>query len=209
MATSSALGLGEVERRHLIFGCLRAALSTGLLVSAYYFFPLHTVTDTHRAGYDALAIVRLGVAAAVFLAVLALEIRSIRRSRHPMLRAGVAMAVVIPLFLIVFAWTYVTISRAQPNAFNIPLSRTDALYFAVTVFSTVGFGDIVPHTDTTRLLVTGQMIADLIVIAVVVRLLIGVGQETKRSAEAAQAELPSDEDDATEPVESDSPLTPH
>jgi hypothetical protein len=32
--------------------------------------------------------------------------------------------------------------RASAASFTEPLTRTDALYFSVTVFSTVGFGDI-------------------------------------------------------------------
>jgi len=36
------------------------------------------------------------------------------------------------------------------------LSHTDGLYFTVTVFSTVGFGDITAKTETARLVVTGR-----------------------------------------------------
>jgi len=35
-------------------------------------------------------------------------------------------------------------------------------YFTVTVFSTVGFGDITAKTEAARLVVTGQMIVDLV-----------------------------------------------
>jgi hypothetical protein len=44
-----------------------------------------------------------------------------------------------------------------------PLTRTDALYFTVTVFPTVGFGDITARSETARIVVTGQMIADLVI----------------------------------------------
>ena len=44
------------------------------------------------------------------------------------------------------------------------LSRTDALYFTVTVFSTVGFGDISPTSESARLVVSGQMILDLFIL---------------------------------------------
>jgi voltage-gated potassium channel len=90
-----------------------------------------------------------------------------------LLRATVAMATVIPLFLIVFAWIYLTLARSDPASFGEPLSRISALYFTVTVFSTVGFGDIVAKTDVARLVVTIQMIADLAVVALVIRLIFG------------------------------------
>ena len=57
-----------------------------------------------------------------------------------------------------------------------------ALYFTVTIFSTVGFGDITPKTDLARLVTTVQMLADLAVIAVVVRLILGTAS---RSADRA------------------------
>jgi voltage-gated potassium channel len=38
------------------------------------------------------------------------------------------------------------------------IDRTDSLYFTVTVFATVGFGDIFPASQMARLVVTAQMI---------------------------------------------------
>jgi hypothetical protein len=117
---------------------------------------------------------RLTVALVIFVAVLANEIRSITINDHPILRASVSMATVIPLFLVLFAWIYLTMSHSDPRAFSSPLSRTKALYFAVSIFSTVGFGDIVPKLDISRIVVMVQMITDLIVVVVVVRLIFGV-----------------------------------
>ena len=53
------------------------------------------------------------------------------------------------------------------------MTRTNALYFTVTVFATVGFGDITADTEAARLLVTGQMILDLIIIGVGARVIVG------------------------------------
>jgi len=98
----------------------------------------------------------------------------------------VAMATIIPLFLVLFAWIYLTLSHSDPSAFSEPLTRTSALYFTVTVFSTVGFGDIVPRIDPARLVCTVQMLADLAVLAVVVRLIFGAaarGVDRRREPE--------------------------
>ena len=123
--------------------------------------------------------IRIGAAFAIFIAVLTIEIRSITKARHPMLRAGVAMAVVLPLFLLFFAWMYLNMSDANWDTFRVAnMSRTTALYFAVTVFSTVGFGDITPHTDLARLATTLQMLADLAVVAVVIRLILGAASRS-------------------------------
>ena len=90
-------------------------------------------------------------------------------SRFPGLRGVEALATSIPLFLLLFASTYVVMDTISASNFSEPLTRTDALYFTVTVFSTVGFGDITAKTEAARLVVTGQMIADLVIIEVAVK----------------------------------------
>lgn len=157
----------DVASHDLVTTALRAIVSATVLLLLYYFVPVES--HPHES-----VLLRLTVALALFVAVLTVEVRAISRNRHPMLRAGVAMATVIPLFLVVFAWTYLTLLHSDPAAFGSPLTRTDSLYFTVTVFSTVGFGDITPKTEVVRLVVTVQMLADLAVIAVVVRLILGV-----------------------------------
>jgi hypothetical protein len=117
--------------------------------------------------------------------VLANEIRLIPGHQRPILRAAVAMATIIPLFLILFAWIYLTMARADPAAFGVPLSRISALYFTVTVFSTVGFGDFAPRTDVARLVVTVQMLTDLAVVAVVIRLILGAASRGAARQEEA------------------------
>jgi ACR3 family arsenite efflux pump ArsB len=98
-----------------------------------------------------------------------------------MLRAGVALAVVIPLFILFFAWIYLTMSNADPGTFHGSMDRATALYFTVTIFSTVGFGDITPKTDLARIVCTIQMLADLAVVAIVIRLILGAA--TRSTAE--------------------------
>jgi hypothetical protein len=87
-----------------------------------------------------------------------------------------------------FAWIYLTMSRSDPAAFGGPLDRASALYFTVTVFSTVGFGDITPKTDLARLVTTVQMLADLAVVAVVIRLILGAASRgtAERRREAGE-----------------------
>ena len=92
------------------------------------------------------------------------QVRSIIRSSFPLLRGVEALATSIPLFLLLFAATYVVLATMSASNFSQPLSRTDAIYFTVTVFATVGFGDITAKAEVARLVVTGQMLADLIVL---------------------------------------------
>jgi heme/copper-type cytochrome/quinol oxidase subunit 2 len=112
----------------------------------------------------------IGLVALVVL--VCFQVRWIVRSPSPGLRGVEALATSIPLFLLLFAATYVVLATLSMSNFGQPLSRTDVLYFTVTVFATVGFGDITAKTETARLVVTGQMIADLVVIGLATKVVI-------------------------------------
>ena len=88
-----------------------------------------------------------------------------------MLRAIEALAVLVPVYLLIFARIYVANSQNDPAGFSSPLDHVTALYFTVTVFATVGFGDIVALTDSMKLLVTAQMLLNLVVLGLGIRLL--------------------------------------
>ena len=94
----------------------------------------------------------------------------ILRAAHPAAKAIEALTLTGPLFLLLFASTYFLMSQADGGNFNVSgLTRSDTLYFTVTVFTTVGFGDIVATSHSARALVTVQMILDLILIGAVIR----------------------------------------
>jgi hypothetical protein len=97
------------------------------------------------------------------------------------------MAIVIPFFVAVFAWIYLTLSWSAPEALGGSLTRTEALYFTVTVLSTVGFGDITPKTDVARVIVMIQMVLDFLVLGVVVRLIIDSARRRSREIRAAHS----------------------
>ncbi|MFJ9940763.1 potassium channel family protein [Streptomyces erythrochromogenes] len=155
------------RRRHVLLGhCLRATASAGLLTALYYLAPL-------EGGFGILTVLTLVLGLLAFGLLTAWQVSAITRSQYPRLSALEAMATAVPLFLFVFSATYFMLSESLPDSFNESLNRTDALYFTVTVFATVGFGDIVPTTGTGRVLTTVQMIADLIVVGVIAKALFG------------------------------------
>jgi voltage-gated potassium channel len=63
--------------------------------------------------------------------------------------------------------------RASAANFSQPLTRTDALYFSVTVFSTVGFGDITPKSEAERVVLIVQMLGDIVLLGAGARVLLG------------------------------------
>ena len=160
---------------------LRATLTSTVLVVLYYLLPFTAVVD-------ASTFVLLAAGLALFAAVITWQVRSILRSAYPALRAIEALGAAIPLFLMVFATAYVKLADTQAEAFTEPLSRTDALYFTITVFATVGFGDIAPVTDAARITTMVQMVGDLLVVGLVLRLMLGaVKQGRQRRAGASDS----------------------
>jgi voltage-gated potassium channel len=71
---------------------------------------------------------------------------------------------------------YLSNSVGDPAVFTHPLDHTTALYFTVTVFATVGFGDIVAASNAMKLLVTVQMLLNLVVFGLVIRVLTSAAQ---------------------------------
>jgi voltage-gated potassium channel len=168
VSTAPIESLPRAERRRLVvIGLLRAVATTVMVVAAYYLLPL-----------DNLAGVWLGVALAVGLlaltAVVAYQVRAIIRHPHAAVRAVEALAVTVPVFLLLFAATYFMMEQANAGNFNVDsLTRTDSLYFTVTVFATVGFGDIAATSQVARMVVIAQMILDLLVLGLVVKVFVG------------------------------------
>jgi voltage-gated potassium channel len=72
------------------------------------------------------------------------------------------------------------------------LTRTDSLYFTVTIFSTVGFGDISPASEAARILVMAQMILDLIVLGLGIRILVGAIEVGRRKTSNGPTTSPED-----------------
>ena len=132
----------------------------------YYLLPLNRSSTW-------VAVTMLVIGLALFIGLIAFQVRSIVRSRFPALRAIEALATSVPLFLLLFASVYVVLSTISASNFTEPLTHTDALYFTVTVFSTVGFGDITAKSEAARLVVTSQMIADLLIIGLGLRVIVG------------------------------------
>jgi voltage-gated potassium channel len=152
--------------RTVVRTALRAAGSVAVLVVIYYLLPLD-----HASAPAAVTILIIGLVA--FIALVTFHVRSILRSPFPQLRAVEALAINVPLFLLLFAATYVTLATLSLKNFGEHLSHTDGLYFTVTIFSTVGFGDITAKTQTARLVVTGQMIGDLIILGLAINVIVG------------------------------------
>ena len=163
------------RHRLLVSTVVRGAVITALLTAAYFLLPMKRL-----AVLPLWVIVVVGVS--VLIAVTVYELRAIAHADSPELKAVEAVILTGPLLLLMFASTYFVMSQASAANFNSAgLSRIDAMYFTVTIFASVGFGDIVATSQSARLMVTVQMILDLILIGAVVRAFVGAARLARRS----------------------------
>lgn len=152
------------RRREIVSTLVNAMLASALVVAIYYLIPLDDLTSGQ-------AVLRLIAGIVAFALILFWQLRHVARATFPLLRAVRALAVTIPMFLVVFAAVYLSFGPVSGTHFSERLDHTGALYLAITVFSTVGFGDITPLSNPARIVVSIQMLLDLLVLGVVVRLI--------------------------------------
>ncbi|MFB7589964.1 potassium channel family protein [Streptomyces sp. NPDC056169] len=160
-------------RRSAVLTAVRALLTVAAVLAAYYLLPLDSAFTAGTVVVLVVGVLLVGV-------LLAWQVHTILRSARPGLRAVAAVAAALPFFVVLFAATYFLLERSTPESFSEAMSRTDALYFTMTVFSTVGFGDITPRTELARLLTTGQMTANFLLIGVAARFLLRAVEEGRR-----------------------------
>ena len=122
-----------------------------------------------------LAFNRTGTAVAAFLlglvvaaALVGWEVRSYRRNVQTGSARLRRLFVAIYLTVLYFALVYYVLSGTDPAEIAGLHTRTDALYFAVAIVSTVGFGDVHAAGQAARALVTLQMGFDLLFISLAV-----------------------------------------
>ena len=164
----------DQSRKVVVAGLVRALLATTAIVVAYFLLPLEGLSRVSP-------LVTLPLALALLVALMVAQLRAIRRSSFPGVRAVEALATTVPALLMVFAGTYYVMGETTPEWFSESLSKIDSLYFTITVFATVGFGDIAATAAESRTAVTIQMIVNLLVIGVGIRVIVGT-VETARQA---------------------------
>lgn len=152
---------------------VRIVATTTALLVAYALVPVGGRTG-------ATGLVRLILGFLAFTAVLGWQLRSVTRAEHPRLRAAEALAIAFVLLVLGFAYTYLSLSRGDLSSISEHLDHVGAVYFALTIITTVGFGDILPRTDAARLVVIAQFLLDLLLIFVVVRVYFGAAQHIQR-----------------------------
>jgi hypothetical protein len=161
----------RTRRGFMIRALLRPTATATCVLVVYFALPLHRQ-------FTAVTAVLLAAGLMLLVAIIVWQARAIYRSPYPRLQAVEALAMSVPLFLVLFATGYYLMEGTEPGAFSEQLTRVDALYFTITVFATVGFGDIVPLTQSARVLTMVQMLGDLLIIGLAARVLVTAVQRS-------------------------------
>jgi voltage-gated potassium channel len=148
----------------------RAPLVRSVVVSVTVMVAYFTLPFTAAFGAGSAAVLVGGLL--VVAALLVWQIRAIQVSPYPRAKGVETVALISPLFFVVFATTYHVMATVDTTAWSEPLTRLDALYFTITVFATVGFGDIHALSQTARGIVTVQMVANLALIGLVTKVIV-------------------------------------
>jgi voltage-gated potassium channel len=156
-------------RKHPLVGLLGSTtVILGLLTLGYYMLPIGRRADEDL---DPARLVGAAVAFGALAAALLWQVRRTRERQPPVFAITARLLSALYLLILVFAIVYGLLGFYTDDQFSGIVDKTDALYFAVTVTSTVGFGDITATGTLGQAVVTVHMLFNLIYVGTALRLL--------------------------------------
>jgi voltage-gated potassium channel len=144
----------------------RGLLALAGVLVAYYAGEVPSNWDIVLAALGLVA----GLGALVFVVVRQVQLMAQYEAGDPSVRLDVLVVVVfavVPLFSL----GYYAIEQGDSGQFADLATKTDALYFALSTLATVGFGDVHATGQLARILVSVQIVFDLLFVAFVVSVL--------------------------------------
>ena len=141
----------------------RSGVLVAVLLLGYAFLPLR----------GSLWWVGCAVGFAAIIGVIPITIRrfhAVRRSETPILVGVEAIVLLVSMLVLGFAAVYYAMDAHQAQFAGME-DRVDAVYFTVTTLSTVGYGDVHATGTAARVLVTIQILTNLVFLGIVVRVM--------------------------------------
>ena len=158
-------------------GVILGLWGLGLAGSTLTFLPLPSAWEVHARDVEAASLLPL-------LALLAFGIvRFVYRSRRLTIDGIFATMLVYVIVALAFAHVYLLLLGWDPQSFSLPvpaaertrqLLHTDMVYYSLITQCSVGYGDILPRSDTARMIATIQAIIGQFYMAVVVAVFVGM-----------------------------------
>ncbi|MCR5978203.1 two pore domain potassium channel family protein [Gordonia jinghuaiqii] len=160
---SGTAQLGLAGGRDLTLALLRPIGAAIVLLSGYFLLPINKANDANYLG--------LLIGGLLLTSFCVWEVRRFARSNRPVATAMEMLVALASFYVVAFATTYFLFSEYDTGSFNAGLTRVDALYFCLTVFTTTGFGDIAPDSQGARIAVSIQMASTLVLLGLGLRFL--------------------------------------
>ncbi len=157
--------------RQLVRVGFRTTVLLILLTFLYFALPLRFSPS------DPWLSVRVGSSAIAFGVLMVALVKYWRRGERvlpPVLVRIERLVGVLYVLALSFALTYVLLAWHVPDQFTGISNRVDSLYFSVTTLGTVGFGDVHATGNLGRIVVTVQMLFDLVFVGTAIRVLSAV-----------------------------------
>ena len=153
------------RRRVLATAALRVLVSLAVIIGIFAVIPPRDVADGN-------ATTGIIIGLLLLIGLVGWEIYRTVNDPYPEVRAGTGILVLVAGVIVVFSLFYATMSVSDPAAFNVPLGKSDAVYFTVTTLSTTGFGDITAVSGSARWAVTVQMLFDFVLLVGLARVFV-------------------------------------
>lgn len=152
-----------MDKRWVAAAILRPLFAATVLLIGYFLLPINQESRWNLIG--------LVVGALMLTGFCCWEVWQFRHTRHPVPIALELLTAFAGFYIVCFATTYFLFSDYAPGSFSEKLTRVDALYFCLTVFTTTGFGDISAVSQDARIAVSAQMATSLVLLGLGVRFL--------------------------------------
>jgi hypothetical protein len=138
-------------------------LTVVLPMAVYFVLPLDD------KGGKVLALVLVVLAAASLIPLSIRQAGLVLRSPAPLFDAVRCIVSAVVFLIVAFSAAYYVLGTGYDGQIDGIVTKLDAVYFTVTILATVGFGDITADGQVARGLVTAQMVVNLAVLAVALR----------------------------------------
>jgi len=170
----------EPDRRMLDWRLAASVLGlvgfVAAILLAYFALP----PDRLDPASAAQALVLVGLAIGLLVLLYARGLRRVSGAARPVMRVLSMLIVFFVVLVVLFSYVYLSMEARRPGQIPGLDTHIDALYFTVTMLTTVGFGDISPAGQTARAVATGQMVFNLVFLGAAVTAAVHVGQEERQ-----------------------------
>lgn len=152
---------------------VESLLPAAAILILYFVLPLR--------GQGAVAVsIIFAVVAVLFSFPLAFRAaKRVMESHQPIVHGGQAVLMILTSVVVAFSGLYYVLGTHYENQMMGVETRLDALYFTLTLTTTVGFGDVHPVGQAARGVATWNMVCNIAIIAIAVRLVMSAIQDRR------------------------------